>query len=276
MQAFDPRIVQVSLEINGVINTYEDLAITAKGTKYANSLQNECEVTIANLDKATRDYILTQTSPFNKDRTPKNLIIKAGRQSYGVSKIYEGNIVSSLVSQPPDITIALRCLTGAFFNGNILSRGQPGYVTMSQLSKSIASDIGANLNFQAEDKNISNYAYSGSSLKQINHLGAVGGVNVFLDDNTLVVKNAFVPIDNTAPIRILNANSGMIGIPEFTEQGIRVKFLLDNKTILGGAIQIESQLDPATNGTYVIYKLGFEIATRDTPFYYIAEASRML
>ncbi len=66
----------------------------------------------------------------------------------------------------------------------------------------------------------------------------------------------------------------MIGIPEFTEQGIKVKFLLDNRTTLGGGIQIESKIYPATNGNYVIYKLGFEITNRDKPFYWIAEATR--
>ncbi len=66
----------------------------------------------------------------------------------------------------------------------------------------------------------------------------------------------------------------MIGIPEFTEQGIKVKMLLDNQTKLGGGLRITSSIYPAVNGDYVIYKLGFDIATRDTPFYYIAEAAR--
>lgn len=100
----------------------------------------------------------------------------------------------------------------------------------------------------------------------------MGGINVFIDDNTLVVKDAYVPLTNT--LRILSAETGMIGIPEFTEQGIKVKFLLDNRTTLGGSLRIDSKQYPAANGDYVIYKLGFQIATRDTPFYYIAEAAR--
>src|SRR5690606_35732356 len=118
----------------------------------------------------------------------------------------------------------------------------------------IAIDNNMLHNFQATDKSIANYTYAGSALKQIDVLNTVGGVNVFIDDNVLVVKDAWVPLTGT--LRILNKDTGMIGIPEFTEQGIRVKFLLDNRTTLGGALQIESVENPATNGLYVIYKLG--------------------
>jgi hypothetical protein len=272
MQELDPRIVRVSIEVNGGTKIYEGIAITAHGTKYANSLQNECEITLSNLDRATQDFILTETSPYNLNRTPKLVTVEAGRQSYGTAKIFRGNIVTASVSQPPDIAVTLKCLTGNFLKGNILARSQPGLVSLSQVSRQIAQDTNTVLNFQAQDKNLANFSYSGSALKQVDHLSSVGGVNVFIDDSTLVVKDAFVPLSNT--LRILNANTGMIGIPEFTEQGIKVKFLLDNRTTLGGGLRIQSDIYPATNGDYVIYKLGFEIANRDTPFYYIAEAAR--
>ena len=92
MQELDPRIVRAGIEINGVIKWYEGLAITATGTKYGNANQNECEVTIANLDKATRDYILTETSPFNANRKVKRMFVEAGRVSYGTSRIFMDSI----------------------------------------------------------------------------------------------------------------------------------------------------------------------------------------
>lgn len=272
-QQLDPRIVRVSIEVNGQIKTYEGLYITANGTKYANPLQNECEITIANLDKTTQDYILTQTSPYYFNRAPKTVTVEAGRESYGTTVIYRGNIVVSKVTQPPDVGIVLKCLTGNFQKGNILTRNQPGQATLSQISKQIAGDLGTLLTFQTTDKNISNYNFSGSSLKQVQLLASMGGnITAYIDDSTLVVKDMFVPLNNS--LRILSAETGMIGIPEFTEQGIKVTFLLDNKTKLGGGLRIQSKQYPAANGDYVIYKLGFQISNRDTPFYYIAEAAR--
>lgn len=271
-QALDPRIVKITLEVNGGTKTYSDLAITAAGTKYTNALQNEAEITIFNLDKATQDYILTETSPYNQNRTPKTVLVEAGRQSYGTTKIYAGNIVYSNVTQPPDIGVVLKCLTGNFIKGNILSRNQNAQVPLSTIAAQVAQDLGTVVDFQATDKSIANYAYSGSALKQVAHLNSLGGINVFLDDNVLVVKDAFVIRDGS--LRVVSAETGMIGIPEFTEQGIRVKYLLDKQTVLGGGLRVVSKVYPAANGDYVIYKLSFQIATRDTPFYWIAEAAR--
>lgn len=271
--ALDPRIVKVSIEINGQLKIYSDpIQLTATGTRYGNALQNECTVTLDNLDIETQDYLLTETSPYNLNRTPKRVIVEAGRQSYGTSVIYVGNIVRAIVSQPPDITITLQCLTGNFYKNNIISNASKGIVPMSQIAQAVATDLNVGLLFQATDKSINNYQYSGDALGQVNQLGLMGNYNAFIDNNTLVVKNAFIPLNNS--LRILSASTGMIGIPEFTEQGIKVKFLLDNQTTLGSSLEIQSQQYPAANGTYVIYKLGFQIANRDTPFYYIAEAAR--
>lgn len=272
--AIDPRIIKVTIQVNGGTKVYSaPLMIKATGTKYANALQNEAEIILTNLDRETQDYILTETSPYNLNRTSKQVTIAAGRQSYGTSIIYIGNVVTSHLTQPPDIGVILKCLTGNFLKGNILARNQPGQVTLKQLSSQIAQDSNTLLNFQATDRNISNYNFSGAASQQVELLGSFGGINAFIDDNTLIVKNALVPL--TGKNKIVNASTGMIGIPEFTEWGIKVKFLLDNQTTIGGALTITSQLYPAINGVYVIYKLGFDIATRDTPFYYIAEAARI-
>lgn len=271
--ALDPRIVKISIEINGQLKTYSDpIQMTATGTRYGNALQNECTVTLDNLDKQTQDYLLTETSPYNLNRTPKIVTVEAGRESYGTAVIYVGNIVRAIVSQPPDITITLQCLTGNFYKNSIIARSQPGIMPMSQISKAVANDLNVNLLYQATDKQIANYQYSGDALGQVGSLGQMGSYNAFIDNNTLVVKNAFIPLNNS--LRVLSAETGMIGIPEFTEQGIKVKFLLDNQTTLGSSLEIQSKQYTAANGTYVIYKLGFQVANRDTPFYFIAEAAR--
>lgn len=273
MAEIDPRIVRVSIEVDGALKTYEGLDIRANGTKFGNANQNECEVSIANLNKATRDYILTETSPFNKNRKPKKIIVEAGRQSYGPTQIFVGDITNSSISQPPDITLKLKAMTGNYAKGDVISRSQPENARLSKISEQVAADLGVSLNFQATDKTISNYSFSGGSLKQIDKLQNAGLVDAYLDDGVLVVKDMNIPL--TGKTRILNLDTGMIGIPETTEQGLRVKFLLDNQTTLGGALDIRSKIYPAINGSYVIYKLGFDIASRDVPFYWIAETKRI-
>lgn len=273
MNELDPRIIRVGVQVNGRLKVYSSpLFISVNGMKYGNSLQNECEIVLTNLDRTTQDYILTETSPYNLNRTPKIVTVEAGRQSYGTALIYRGNVVTSRLTQPPDVGVYLKCMTGNFVKGNVISRNQPGSASLRQILSQVAQDTGTILNFQATDKNIANYNFAGSALKQIDLVNTFGGINAFIDDDVLVCKDAFIPLNDS--LRILNADTGMIGIPEFTEQGIKVKFLLDNKTRLGSSLRITSTQNPAVNGDYVVYKLGFELSTRDTPFYYIAEAAR--
>ena len=273
MNELDPRIVRIGIQIGQQIKYYEGLDIKATGTKYANSIQNECEVKISNLNKETRDYILTETSPFNLNKTEKRLIVEAGRVSYGTTQIYVGNITSSKIGQPPDISLTLKSLTKNSKKGNVVSRSKGSVTKLSNVAQSVAADLETPLIFEATDKNISNYSYSGGALKQIDALQDAGDVDVFIDNETLIVKNRGTPLNGQQ--RVLNIDTGMIGIPELTEHGLRVTCLIDNKTTIGGAIQIQSVLNPSLNGLYSIYQMGFNIASRDTPFYYICDCKRV-
>lgn len=269
----DPRIVRVGIEVNGRVKYYEGLDIHAQGMKYANPNQNECEVRLTNMDKVTRDYILTETSPFNINRTPKKLIVEAGRQSYGTTVIFMGDITASGISQPPDIGVTLKAMTGNFKKGDVISRNKGSSCGLKTICQGVAGDIGATLDFQATDKSVANYSYSGGALKQMDVLQESGDYDVYLDNNVLIVKDRHIPLNNRT--RILNLDTGMIGIPELTEQGLKVRFLLDNQTAIGGALEVTSKIYPAINGKYAIYKLGFSIASRDVPFYYEAECKRI-
>ena len=274
MADLDPRVVRFGVEYNGKVKWFEGLAITAVGMKYANANQNECEIQVSNLNRETRDTILTETSPFNKNNTPKRMFLDAGRVSYGTKRIFVGDIVAVSVSQPPDITITLKSLTKNFAKGDIVARNHTSNTPMSRISQGVADDLGLSLDFQAEDKGVANYTFTGGALKQVAILNAAGGVSCYVDDDSLIVKGSNVPLEG--PIRELNLDSGMIGIPDITEQGVKVQFLLDNTTRLGSGLKLTSKLYPTLNGTYVIYKLGFNVASRDVPFYWIATCKRIV
>lgn len=273
MAELDQRIVRVSFEIDGKLRTYEGLAITATGTKYASPSADECTLKIANLSKELRDYLATETSPFNTKKTPKLVILEAGRVSTGYAEIFRGSIQSVSVSQPPDTWLELHAITGGEKATQIISKNAPPKISLKKLAEQVAADLGAALTFEATDKQIANYIFAGGNLQQIQKLSDAGAIDAYLDGNTLVVKDKHVPL--TGKVRILNKATGMVGVPQFTEFGVRASMLLDKQTTIGGALQIESEVSPAINGTYAIYKLDFEVASRDIPFYYHASAIRI-
>lgn len=268
--AIDPRIVRVGIEIDGAVKYYENLAIVATGTKFANPNQGQCTIDIANLSKETRHYLLKEGSPFNVNRTRKRVILEVGRESYGTSVIYTGDIYRVTQGQPTDIVTTIKCITGGFEKGEIVQRSGRGIERLSSLARRIADDNGLGLNFLADDKNISNYSFTGPAVGQVDQLNDMTDADVFVDAGTLVVK----PKSQALPgaIKLVSIDSGMVGIPERTEQGVKVSFFFDPSVKLGSQIRIETEQNPELEGDYQIYKLAYQFTNRDVPFYYIAEA----
>lgn len=269
----DLRRIRIGIEILGRINWYEGLRVKVNGTKYANPTQNDCTVTVTGLNMATRDFLLTETSPFNQNRTPKRLIVEVGRVDTGLFQLFVGDIVSAEPGPPPELDLTIKAKTQNAQSGNVISTSAGAMIALSELSKRVASDLGLSLDFQAQEKNIANYTHSGSALAQVKRLQEMGGVSAFIDDNLLIVKDASSALANR--VRVLSKDTGMVGIPKGTERGVNVQFLIDPETTLGGALRIQSELNKALNGDYIIEQLAFDAQSHDTPFFYTAQATRI-
>lgn len=268
----DLRRIRFGIEISGRINWYEGLRVRAGGTKFANAQQNECTLTVSGLSMSTRDHLLTETSPFNSNRTPKRLIIEVGRVSTALFRIFIGDIVSAEPSAPPDVDVIIKAKTQSAQAGNIVAIASGPISKLSAISQRVADEIGLGLDFQALDKNISNFSYTGAALKMVNLLQDSGGVRAFIDDDTLIVKNYGSALSGR--IRILGADTGMVGIPKATEKGLDVTFLIDSESLLGGMIRLDSKMNKSLNGDYVIDQLKFDVASHEDPFFYSATCSQ--
>ena len=268
----DLRRIRFGIEISGRINWYEGLRVRAGGTKFANAQQNECTLTVSGLSMSTRDHLLTETSPFNSNRTPKRLIIEVGRVSTALFRIFIGDIVSAEPSAPPDVDVIIKAKTQSAQAGNVVAIASGPISKLSAISQRVADEIGLGLDFQALDKNISNFSYTGAALKMVNLLQDSGGVRAFIDDEILIVKNYGSALSGR--IRILGADTGMVGIPKATEKGLDVTFLIDSESLLGGMIRLDSKMNKSLNGDYVIDQLKFDVASHEDPFFYSATCSQ--
>lgn len=266
----DNRIMRVSLEIGGILKIYESLAITASGMKFGNSIQGEAKVTISNLSRSDINYIIRETSPLNKNRVTKKLMLDVGRVSTGYTRVYVGDIWRSNVSQPPDVVLSMECKTGQILKGQYAGVTQPSVVPLSDIGRAVGASLGIPVVNEATDKNISNYQFSGAALKQVDALCDAGGVNAFVDDDVLYIKDADKALEGRSVV--VSESTGLIGLPEITDSGVKVKILFLPGVHVGGMIDLQCRLMPEANGQYQIYKLGFEFANRADPFYWIAEA----
>lgn len=262
---FDDRVLQVGIEVNGQLLVYEGANITVKFTKNTDSKQNEVEVSISNLLKETIDYLVTETSPWNPNAKPKILTIMAGRASTGVERVFTGDITSAIPTMPPDRTLQMKARTQDGAKYKFAAVNSPKTIQLSQLAKKVADSFNLKLTFEATDKTVSNYLYNGPLAKQIKKLELVGDIDAYIDDDILVVKDLGKGLKGD--VRVISVNTGMINAPVPDEKGVKVRVLFDPSIKLGQQIEIQSDVNKAVNGQYVIYEMAVSLMSRGLDWY---------
>jgi hypothetical protein len=281
--AFDPRVVEVEIvlptgETYTFANQNPSLAIYASGSKFCSANQNTCECRIFNLTRELRNAILTLASPLlappanspvaaANPRPPVILNLKVGRVSTGTFLLFTGNVIACEMTQPPDIGIVLRSLTNNYNTAIIENIQFPAITNLSGIAGAIAQKNGLFLDFEATDKQIGNYSYAGSLQQNVQKLNEMGGVQAGVDNQTLYVINASSARKNTG--FTISESTGMVGIPQVTAQGVTVRVMINSAIQIGGAVTIQSVMNPAANGTFKVAKIDYEIASRDQPFWYV-------
>jgi len=269
----DLRSIRLGIEIDGQMHYYlsdSGFAIHATGTKFATAKKNEISIDIKGLKRETINYLLGNVRPFDRTASKHLVTLDAGRQKAGLQPLFVGDIVGVSPSQPPDNTVTIQGVTGNTASHKIVSTGGKGRVRLSELAQGVASDIGAVLQFEIQDKLIESYTYTGSAWGQVARLSELGQCRAFLDDGVLLVSDYEKPVKSR--VRRLTADSGMIGIPTVTEYGLDVSFLIDGHPCeVGGGLIVKSVMNPAANGNYIIAQLGFDVSSHDDAFFYTAK-----
>lgn len=273
--SLDQRIVKLGIIIDSNITWYEDLYIEIKGTKISSSISGQCEITILNLTKSAREYILRVTNPYLNRGKRISVIAEVGRVSYGTSALYQGDIHRSEPTPKPDMGVRLQCIQGFYNRATIVSIGAKEVSPLSSIAKWVADANGYSLSFNITDKNIGRYSFTGSAQAAIKQLESLcgSGCNVYVDDKTLYVKNSTESAKGL-PITELSSETGLLNAGG-TEFGCKAEFLYDNVTRVGGRINLTSITNPSLNGSYTVRRLGFHITSRDEAFTYTAECDRI-
>jgi hypothetical protein len=263
------RRIRVGLEVDGKTSFYEGLKIGAEGVKYASPYKNEAGISIAGLSQDTRSAVLTNFS----SKKPMRVILEVGREKESLFTLFIGDVVNVSTGEAPDFTLEIKAQTRRNGATKIVTMDGAESVSLKGIAEKCAANLGIKLKFQAKERKVAGYSYTGDAAAQVYDIARVGGVVTYVDDDTLFVLDA----DDFAKSRrrILNEKSGMIGLPRPTDGGVEVTFLIDGTAILGGQLTIESKLDPTLSGDYIVKQLSFNAQTHSDEFFYIAKCAKM-
>lgn len=274
---FDSRILNIEIQFDDGSRIFQSpLNIKVSGSKTITTIQNTCNIQISNLNNSDRDYLMSNCNQnLASSFKVRKVLVTAGRQSSDAWQVFQGDIVSASVTQPPDVTTVMRALTNAQDRTQWRAISNTSPKPLGEIAKDIASILNLSTRFSSDvdlNKIIPRFTFNGEGYGLVVRLSEMADIRAFVDDGTLVLTNWNSGLKDT--IVEVNKATGMIGIPEFTEYGVRVKTLADRRIVLGGGIRLTSEQVPVMNADYVVTRLDYDLSTRDQSFYYDVWANR--
>lgn len=273
MTNLNKRIVRVGIEgIGGGFTFFEDLDIRCQGEKWAGPESSMCRIQISNLTRDQKNFILTVASPMQINltgrRTPLLVTLDVGRENvFDPFRLFQGYCYASYVTMPPDIGIVLESTVQSLAASTMMDMNWGALADLRTIAQSVATTYGLTLNFTASNKQVANFHYTGGLNDALQKLSMSGLVTVFVDNTILYVTDTGKKAGEASAFD-LNILTGMVGIPEVCETGVNARCLIRPELQLGGEVNVQSEINPAVNGNYLVSHLKYEIANRDDPFWY--------
>ena len=255
--------VTIQLRQGGFINNnntviIEGLPTSVQITKSGGDSKNKAVVTIQNMKLETIKQLTTLA--FKRLETYNNVIqIDVGSQGGSLTTAFLGEITTSVPVIDSDGTLSLRIEALAGYYPNLLPTpptSVQGSATIDELMRGFATEAG----YSYENKNISgsvaNCVFIGSPITKAKTLARQTGIDLLIDDNKFTIQTLNAP--KTGEVPLVNKDSGLLGYPSFSNDGIRCKCIYNEYLKVGGYFKLESILPHAT-GEWQITKLSHSL-----------------
>lgn len=270
----DKRICYVQIQTPSGDKEIHNISMHGNITRKMSETGSDAKISIANLSREDVEYLTTYTSPYVDQSKKKRINIFAGYESTGVGMIFSGDIYSALPEGLPDTWLNIEAKTEYFNQQNIITLSQ-GTMPVKSLASIIANQLDCALVWRSNsEKTIDSFNFAGAKAKLINRLNQVDNFYAYIDNGVLycIDKNEQPPEQNSAvktkgTIKLINGDSGLIGLPQPDEYGVKIKILLDPAVNLGDWFKLESKRLPIVNGYYQVYEMTYDFATREPQYY---------
>ena len=269
----DKRICYVQKQTPSGDKEIHNISMRGRITRKMSETGSTAKVSIANLSREDVEYLTTYTSPYVDQSKKKRINIFAGYESTGAGMIFSGDIYSALPEGLPDTWLNIEAKTEYFNQQNIITMSQSKMNTKS-IAQIVANQLNLSLVWRSKsEKFIDAFNFTGAKTKLLNRLNELDSFTAFVDSNSLlVIDNNEQPPETsitkkTGYIKLINSDSGLIGIPHPDEHGVKIKVLLDPSVNLGDWFKLESKRLPIVNGFYQVYELTYDFATREPQYY---------
>lgn len=250
-------------------------------SKSIGSNQNSGSVTITNLSKSTREKLGEEFKKFK---------LEVGYKDSGYSTLAEGDIRDVQHDKSsPDITSVITFGDGDKAVRGAISKTFPAGTKPKEVMQYLIKngmpgiDLGKTRGLEdlpAYKRPVTVYGWSG---KQMDKMGREHKVFWNIDKGK---ANVFKSDEHLGQCAVISKETGMIGVPQETDKGIKVKALIEPDVVPGFMIKVESNFldlssgrdkrqSDAGGGEFRVNSVTFSGSTRSDEFYMEIEGNRV-
>lgn len=251
------RNVQKNTNVLSRLGT--DAKVSFNVTQSVSGAVCEAKVTIYGLTKDKMSYLATSVSPWQKERIFNRMVINAGTENCS-GLIFDGEIIEAV----PDLSntnakIDLTCMSYyKIMLENPKSYTFKGAVPVSRIAGQLARDLGVGFvdGTGLGGRQINGYSEQNKSI--IDHmrvLAQTAQTDIWAAGGRLFLKERGESLPGLKTFKICAAQN-MIGSPEPTDTGCRVKIKMTPAVSAGQEVSVDSTVFPVLNsGNFVVQSL---------------------
>lgn len=276
--SFIKRIIQITITLGtGQFGDDKGNTIVLSGMRtlvsisaFGGDSQGEAQVRIFGLPFDIINQ-LTTIGPIMTEIRGKNLIdIAAGDENGTLSTIYKGNIQNAWgdFRSAPDVSLGLSAFSSLRAAlAPVDPTSYEGGANVADIMQALATK--AQLNFINHDVSVilSSPYLPGAALDQIKDCARAAGIEWIIENGTLSIwPNGSA---RKGEIPTVSPDSGLIGYPTFSSQGLLIETEFLPSVRYGGQIKVENSSIPMANGTWKVFSLSHEISSElpDGPWF---------
>ena len=229
---------KICVDVAGL--TITEPRIVLEVSREIDSTQVQGKVDIYNLSKEHAARIRERGGP---------IVIAAGYPET-VAEVFRG-VVQRVLHVRENLAHVTRIMLGDQVRqrlGGVTVRSYEGAVAVRQIAADIADDLSLPLgpadNIPAS-ATYENFYWTGPADAALSALLASVECHWYEADGVIRINRAGM-VQSDAPVINLSPDTGLVGTPQRTDEGLRVKMLLNPAVVLGCRINLQSSLDGAT------------------------------
>ena len=265
-KGFSIKTIQIAVTLGkgsfsegGNTKTIEGLACEASIQKPGLPEKNSATVKIWGLKY--EDMAELTMLAFKPLESQHNLIaVKAGEQGGSLALVFQGEVTSAYAdfNAAPDVCMEFEADSGSYPQQIAAPVATvKGEAKADQLFAQYAKEAGYTYRNEGVTGSVQNAWFPGSPVDKMAKLARDIGCELLIDDGEVIVLPAGQARKGNAVL--LAKDTGLIGYPTFTQDGISCRCLFNPDLVYGGLIKVES-IVPRASGAWKITKLTHSIS----------------